>query len=132
MKIRIVNSRDEIASLDPEERVVHLATPPIALAFEELIKRCSQLEAIQVPPSRFRNVSKRSRALLEFQGVRIFEGLLCGYRTARAEYYTVDDGLILQRAAELRAEGMDPEELVAKVAGEAEVSPGLVEFILGR
>jgi len=58
--------------------------------------------------------------------------LLCGYRTARAEYYTVDDGLILQRAAELRAEGMDPEELVAKVAGEAEVSPGLVEFILGR
>jgi len=68
MKIRIVNSRDEIASLDPEERVVHLATPPIALAFEELIKRCSQLEAIQVPPSRFRNVSSVLGPSWSFRG----------------------------------------------------------------
>jgi len=132
MKIRIVSSKDEIPQLDPEERVVHLATPAIALAFEELIKRCSQLEAVQVPPSRFRNVSKRSRAILEVQGVRIFEGLLCGYRTARAEYYIVDDGLILQRAGELRAEGLDSEEIAEKVAEEAKVSPGLVEYVLGR
>ena len=27
MKIRIVNSREEIAKLDPRERVVHLAFP---------------------------------------------------------------------------------------------------------
>jgi hypothetical protein len=47
-------------------------------------------------------------------------------------YYIVDDGLILQRAGELRAEGLDSGEIVAKVAEEAGISPGLVGFILGR
>ncbi|MDF0591960.1 hypothetical protein [Candidatus Methanocrinis natronophilus] len=32
MLIRVVNSRAEIASLDPEERVDYLATHPVALA----------------------------------------------------------------------------------------------------
>ena len=33
---------------------------------------------------------------------------------------------------ELRAEGMDSGEIVARVAGELEVSPGLVKFIIGH
>ncbi|MDD3564888.1 MAG: hypothetical protein PHN90_04365 [Methanothrix sp.] len=37
----------------------------------------------------------------------------------------------LQRAGKLQADGLDSEEIVAKVAEEAKVSPGLVEFILG-
>ncbi|MDF0590285.1 hypothetical protein [Candidatus Methanocrinis natronophilus] len=43
------------------------------------------------------------------------------------EYYTVDEGAILQRAGELRAKGLNSGEIVAKVAG---VSAGLVGFIL--
>jgi len=64
--------------------------------------------------------------------VKIFPGLVWGHRTDMYAYYTVDDGVILQRARELRAEGLDPEEIVAKVAGELEVSPGLVEVIIAR
>ena len=131
MRIRVIDSKDEIAKLDPKERVVHLAIPPTALVLLELIKRCPRLEAVQVPPSKFSKVSKPSRGLLEVQGVKIFPGLVWGHRTDMYAYYTVDEGLILQRAEELQAEGLDSEEIVAKVAEEAKVSPGLVEVILG-
>jgi hypothetical protein len=40
--------------------------------------------------------------------------------------------LILHGAGELGAEGMDSGEIVARVAGELEVSPGLVKFIIGH
>jgi len=132
MKIRVIGSKDEIAQLDPRERVVHLAVPITALVLLELIKRCPRLEAVQVPPSKFSKVSKPSRGLLEVQGVKIFPGLVWGHRTDMYAYYIVDDGLILQRAGELRAEGLDSGEIVAKVAEEAGISPGLVGFILGR
>jgi len=132
MKIRIVNSKEEIAKLDPRERVVHLAFPLPAVVLFELMKRCPRLKAIEVPPSRFPKLSKPTRCLLEVQGVKVFPGRIWGHRTNIDEYYTVDEGLILQRAGELRAEGMDSGESVARVAGELEVSPGLVKFIIGH
>lgn len=132
MKVRVVDSLDEIAKLDPKDRVVHLVVPPTALALLELIKRCPHLEAVQVPPSKFHKVSKPSRGLLEVQGVKIFPGLVWGHRTDMYEYYTVDDGAILQRAGELQAERMAKEEIVAAVAEEAKVSSGMVEFILDQ
>ena len=131
MKIRIVNSREEIAKLDPRERVVHLAFSLPAVAIFELMKRCPRLEAIEVPPSRYAKLSKSTLCLLEVQGVTVFPGLVWGHRTDIDEYITVDEGSILQRAGELRAEGLDSGEIVEKVAEEAGVSPGLVGFILG-
>ena len=64
--------------------------------------------------------------------MKIFPGGIQGHRTDRSEYFTVDDGLILQRAGELRAEGLDSEEIVAKVAEVAKVSPGMVSVVLQR
>jgi hypothetical protein len=130
MKIKVVNSKEEIAKLDPRERVVHLTFPLPAVALFELMKRCPRLKAIEVPPSRYAKLSKPTRCLLEVQGVKVFPGLVWGHRTDIDEYITVDDALILQRAGELRAEGLDSGEIVAKVAEEAGVSPGLVEFVL--
>ncbi|MGD9566660.1 MAG: DUF1699 family protein, partial [Methanothrix sp.] len=95
MKIRVVNSRDEIAKLDPRERVVHLVAPPTTLVLLELINRCTKLE------------------VLEVRGVTFFEGTIQGYRSATGDHYTVDEGSILQRAGELRAEGLDSGEIVA-------------------
>lgn len=106
MKIRIVNSKEEIAKLDPKERVVHLAFPLPAVALFELMKRCPRLKAIEVPPSRFPKLSKPTRCLLEVQGVKVFPALIQGHRTDHAEYITVDDGAILQRVGELRAAGL--------------------------
>ena len=132
MKIRVINSREEISGLNPKERVVHVSFPLTTSALLELAKKCPKLEGIQVPPSRLANMGGRSLILLEVLGVRIFEGSIQGYRTDRAEYITVEDGLILQRAGELQAEGLDSGEIVARVAGERGVSLGVVGFILGR
>jgi hypothetical protein len=132
MKIRIINSKDEIPELDPKERVVHLTIPPVYFVLLELVNRCPELEAIEVPPSQLPNVSKPFRYLMEVRGVEIFEGRIWGHRTDMTKYCTVDDSLIIQRAEEHRAEGLDSEEIVAMVAREVEFSPGLVEYILGR
>ena len=130
MKIRVINSREEISRLDPKERVVHVSFPLTTSALLELAKKCPKLEGIQVPPSRLAKMWDRSLILLEVLGIRIFEGSIQGYRTDRAEHITIDDGLILQRVEKLRAEGLDSEEVVAKVAAEVRVPPGLVRFIL--
>jgi len=132
MKIRVISSKDEIAQLNPREKVVHLVAPPTALVLLELINRCPKLEAIQVHPSRFERLSEPSLCLMEVQGVKVFPGLVWGHRTDIDEYITVDEGSILQRAGELRAEGLDSGEIVEKVAEEAGVSAGLAGFILGR
>lgn len=131
MRIRVIDSKYEIAKLDPKEQVVHLVIPPTTRLLLELINRCPMLEAVQVPPSQFRKLFKSSRVLLEVQGVKIFPGRIWGHRTDMYEYCTVDDGLILRRAGELQVAGMDPEEIVAKVAMDVKVSQGLVGFILG-
>lgn len=132
MQIRVVNSRAEIATVDPDERVVYLATHPVALALLELIKRCPHLEAVELSPSRYRNMCKSSWGLLEAHGVKIFEGTVQRRRTDRTGYFTVDERAIRQRAEELRARGLDSGEFVAKAAEEAGVSAGPVGFILGR
>jgi len=130
MQIRVVNSRAEIATVDPEERVFHLTFPLTTVALLDLMQRCPSLEAIQVPPFQFRNMFKSSRYFLEARGVTFFEGTIQGYRSDTGAHYTIDDAFILQRAGELRAEGLDSGEIVAKVAEEAGVSPGLVGFVL--
>lgn len=129
MKIQVVKSRAEIASVDPEERVIHLAFPISTVSLVDLMKRCPQLEAVQVPPSLFRNMFKSSQCLLDARGGKFFEGTIQGYKTDTDDHYTVDDGAVLLRAGELQAEELDSEEIVARMAEEAGVSPGLVEFI---
>jgi hypothetical protein len=132
MKIRVISSKDEIAQLNPNERIVHLVTPPTALTLLELINRCPKLKAVEVHPSRFQRLSTPSLCILKVQGVEIFPGFIQGHRTDRYAYYTVNEGVIIQRAKELQAEGFDSEEIVERVAREVKVSPGLVEFIVGR
>ena len=112
--------------------MVHLTIPPVYFVLLELANQCPKLEAIEVPPSQLPNVSKPFRYLMEVRGVEIFEGRIWGHRTDMTKYCTVDNELIIQRAEEHRAEGLDSEEIAAKVAREAKVSRGLVEFILEK
>lgn len=100
MKIRIVNSRDEIAQLDPKETVIHLIIVPTTIDLLDLINRCPSLATVELPPYRFRNMCKSSRCLLELQGVKIFLGVIQGHRTDLSEYCTFDNDMIIQRARE--------------------------------
>ncbi|RPJ73567.1 MAG: DUF1699 family protein, partial [Alphaproteobacteria bacterium] len=51
MKIRVVSSRNEIISLNPNERVVHLAFRPSNKDIFLLVETCPKLEIIQLPKS---------------------------------------------------------------------------------
>ena len=51
MKIRVVSSREEIFTLNPNERVVHLAFRPSNKDIFALVETCPKIEVIQLPKS---------------------------------------------------------------------------------
>jgi len=57
MKIRVVSSRDEIFTLNPNERVVHLAFRPSNKDIFGLVETCPKIEVIQLPKSYMVTVS---------------------------------------------------------------------------
>jgi hypothetical protein len=57
MKIRVVSSREEIFTLNPGERVVHLAFRPSNKDLFGLVETCPKIEVIQLPKSYMSTVS---------------------------------------------------------------------------
>jgi len=49
MKIRVVSSKEEIFTLNPNERVVHLAFRPSNKDIYTLVETCPKIKAIQIP-----------------------------------------------------------------------------------
>ena len=58
MKIRVVSSREEISTLNPNERIIHLAFRPSNKDVLTLVEACPKIEVIQLPTSYKRTVSK--------------------------------------------------------------------------
>jgi hypothetical protein len=74
MKIRVVSKRKEIETLDEGERVIHLAFRPSNKDIFDLVKRCKNVEVIQIPSSYRKTVSKSIEMFLEMEGIRLIEG----------------------------------------------------------
>jgi hypothetical protein len=74
MKIRVVSSRNEILSLNPDEKVVHLAFRPSNKDIFLLVETCRKLEVIQLPKSYKRTASRAIEMFLEMQKVQLLEG----------------------------------------------------------
>jgi hypothetical protein len=118
MKIRVVSSRNEILSLDPNEKVVHLAFRPSNEDIFLLVETCSELEVIQLPKSYIRTVSRAIEMFLEMQKVQLLEGDVWGHRKDINEYYTVPPSVLLNLRS-MKAEGAPGEKIVEKVAHES-------------
>jgi len=58
MKIRVISSRNEILSLNPNEKIVHFAFRPSNKDIFLLVETCPKLEVIQLPKSYIRTVSE--------------------------------------------------------------------------
>jgi len=67
MKIRVISSRDEIFTLNPNERVVHLAFRPSNKDVFGLVETCPKVEVIQLPQSYRRTISKSIDMFPEMQ-----------------------------------------------------------------
>ncbi len=131
MKIRVVSSRNEILSLNPNERVVHLAFRPSNKDIFLLVEACPKLEVIQLPKSYRRTVSRAIEMFLEMQKVELLEGDVWGHRKDINEYYTVPPSVI-SKIRSMKAEGTPIEKIAERVAQESKLNSKMISYILNR
>lgn len=131
MKIRVVSSRDEIMSLNPNERVVHLAFRPSNKDIFLLVETCPKLEVLQLPRSYKRTVSRAIEMFLEMQKIQLLEGDVWGHRKDINEYYTMPPS-IMTEIKNMKAEGMPNEKIAEKIAKERRLNPKMISYIINR
>jgi hypothetical protein len=131
MKIRVVSSREEILTLNPNERIVHLAFRPSNKDILGLVEVCPKIEVIQVPKSYKRTISKSIEMFLEMQRIQLIEGDVWGHRKDINEYYNVPTSVIDQ-IKELNSEGTPAERIEEKVSKESKFTPEMVAYILKK
>ncbi|AAM06570.1 TPA: DUF1699 family protein [Methanosarcina acetivorans] len=131
MKIRVVSSRDEILSLNPNERVIHLAFRPSNKDIFLLVETCPKLEIVQLPKSYQKTISKSMEMFLEMQKIQLLEGDVWGHRKDINEYYTVPPSIIT-KIRNMKAEGIPSENVAEKMTKESKLSPKMILYILNR
>jgi hypothetical protein len=131
MKIRVVSSREEIFTLSPNERVVHLAFRPSNKDIFGLVETCPKVEVIQLPQSYRRTVSKSIEIFLEMQRIQLIEGDVWGHRKDITEYYTVPSAVI-EKIKEMKNEGKSTEEIKKEVSRKTRTNPEMIAYILAR
>ena len=131
MKIRVVSSRNEILSLNPNEKVVHLAFRPSNKDIFLLVETCPKLEIIQLPKSYKKTVSRAIEMFLEMQKVQLLEGDVWGHRKDINEYYIFPQSL-MTKIRSLKAEGIPGEQIAETVAREHKLNPKMISYILNR
>ena len=131
MKIRVVSKRKEIETLDEGERVIHLAFRPSNKDIFDLVKRCKNVEVIQIPSSYRKTVSKSIEMFLEMEGIRLIEGDVWGHRKDINEYYSISPS-VNERIKELKSEGMSDEEVARKIEREGKLNKDILLYILDK
>ena len=131
MKIRVVSSRDEIFTLNPNERIVHLAFRPSNKDIFGLVETCPKVEVIQLPQSYRRTVSKSIEMFLEMQRIQLIEGDVWGHRKDINEYYSVPSSVI-EKIKEMRNEGKSTEDIKKEVSRRTKTNPEMIGYILTR
>ena len=131
MKIRVVSSREEISTLNPNERIVHLAFRPSNKDIFGLVETCPKIEVIQLPKSYMGTVSKSIEMFLKMQRMQLIEGDVWGHRKDINEYYTIPSSLI-EKINEMKIEGKSSEDIEANVSRESKLNPEMVAYILTK
>ena len=131
MKIRVVSSREEIFTLNPNERIVHLAFRPSNKDIFGLVEACPKIEVIQLPKSYMATVSKSIEMFLEMQKIQLLEGDVWGHRKDLNEYYTIPSSVI-ENIKEMKLEGKFAEDIEAKISRERKLNPKMIAYILTR
>jgi len=131
MRIRVVSSREEIFTLNPNERLVHLAFRPSNKDIFGLVETCPKIEVIQLPKSYRRTVSKSIEMFLQMQRVQLLEGDVWGHRKDINEYYNIPSSVI-EKIKEMKIEGKSTEEIEKRVSRESKLNPEMVTYILSK
>lgn len=131
MKIRVVSSREEIFTLNPNERVVHLAFRPSNKDIFTLVETCPKIEAIQIPKSYRRTVSKSIGMFLEMQRIQLIEGDVWGHRKDINEYYIIPTS-VFEKIKEMKIAGKSNEVIEERILRESRLNPDMVAYIMSK
>jgi hypothetical protein len=131
MKIRVVSSREEIFTLNPNERVVHLAFRPSNKDIFGLVETCPKIEVVQLPKSYMGTVSKSVEMFLEMQRIELIEGDVWGHRKDLNEYYSIPSSVI-EKIREMKVEGKSAEDIGIQVSRESKLDPEMIAYILNK
>lgn len=86
MQIRIISSKEEITSIDENEKLVHFAFRPSMKDVLDLMSEAPKLALIEIPESYNATLSKGLHDLLEMKGVILIVSDVWGHRTDLCEY----------------------------------------------
>jgi hypothetical protein len=128
MKIRIISSREEINSIRPNEKAVHMSFRASNVDFLNLLQNAPRLQMIQVPPSYLKTMSKAIDVFLDMQGVKLLEGDVWGHRKDIDEYFTVPDEA-LTAIKSMTKEGTASDEITKIVQRTTKMGSELIKFI---
>ena len=131
MKIRVVSSSEEISTLNPNERIVHLAFRPSNKDIFGLVEACPKIEVIQLPKSYKSTVSKSIELFLDMKRIQLIEGDVWGHRKDINEYSNIPV-YVIERIKELKSEGTPVERIEERVSRESKLSPEMVAYILTK
>jgi hypothetical protein len=128
MRILIISSRKEIASLKPTEKAIHMAFRASSVDYLNLLQKVPRLQMIQVPPTYLKSMSKAVEVFLDMQGVKLLEGDVWGHRKDLDEYFTIEDSTI-QEIRSLADSGASMDAVTDQIQKKARIGPDLIKFI---
>jgi hypothetical protein len=128
MRIRVVSQKTEIPSLNPNEKMVHMAFRASNVDFLNLMQRCPRLRTVQVPHSYHKTMSNAIQVFMEMQGIELLEGDVWGHRKDLDEYYTVDDTTI-KEIRTLTAGGATADDVANQIQPKVRLGSDLIKYI---
>ena len=128
MKIRIISSREEINSIRPTEKAVHMAFRASNVDFLNLVQKAPRLQMVQVPTSYMKTMSNAIEVFLDMQGIGLLQGDVWGHRKDLDEYFTVEDATI-EEIRSLAAGGASMDDVTDKIQKKTRLNPDLIKFI---
>jgi hypothetical protein len=128
MKIRIISSREEINSIRPNEKAVHMAFRASNVDFLNLVQKAPRLQMVQVPTSYMKTMSNAIEVFLDMQGIELLQGDVWGHRKDLDEYFTVEDTTI-EEIHSMAAGGASMDDVTDKIQKKTRLNPDLIKFI---
>ncbi|AAM30472.1 MULTISPECIES: DUF1699 family protein [Methanosarcina] len=129
IRIRVVTNRDEIPSLEQEERAVHLAFRPSDKDLFSLVKTCPSIEILQLPASSYDGLSKFIKMYLSSSGIHLVKGDVSGHWHDLNNYFVIPS-YVLEKIKELEVQGRTEEEIIGEVTNLRKISPDMILHLL--
>ncbi|HIH43954.1 MAG TPA: DUF1699 family protein [Candidatus Methanoperedenaceae archaeon] len=131
MKIRVVSSKDEISTLNQNEKIIHLAFRPSNKDIFTLVQRCQNVKAIHIPSSYIKTISGSTKMFLSMQGIALLEGDVWGHRKDISEYSEIKQS-VFDRMEALAGEGAPESRIIERLGRETRLSPDLIKFLMSE